>query len=43
MVERIKKTMEEMASNAIEIFKNLSGKDIEIMEDLLKRTLVEAL
>ena len=35
MVERIKKTMEEMASNAIEISKNLSDRDIEIMEDLL--------
>jgi len=34
-VERIRKTMEEMASNAIEISKNLSDQDIENMEDLL--------
>ncbi len=35
MAERVKKTMEEMALNAIEISKNLSGKDARIMEDLL--------
>ena len=35
MVERIRKTMEEMASNAVEISKDLSDEDIEIMEDLL--------
>ncbi len=35
MVERIRKAIEEMASNAIEISKNLSDQDIEIMEDLL--------
>lgn len=35
MAERVRKTMEEMALNAIEISKNLSGKNVEIMEDLL--------
>lgn len=35
MVERIRKTMEEMALNTIEISKNLSDKDTKIMEDLL--------
>jgi len=35
LVERIRKTMDEMASNAIEISKNLSDKNVEIMEDLL--------
>lgn len=35
MAERVRKTMEEMALNAIEISKNLSGKNAEIMEDLL--------
>ena len=35
MVARIRKTMEEMASNAIEISKNLSDRDAKIMEDLL--------
>ena len=35
MVERFRKTMEEMASNAIEISKNLSDKDARIMEELL--------
>ena len=34
-MERIRKTMEEMASNAIEISKNLSDQDIENMEDFL--------
>ena len=34
-MERIRKAMEEMASNAIEISKSLSDQDIEIMEDLL--------
>ncbi|MBA7674326.1 3-hexulose-6-phosphate isomerase [subsurface metagenome] len=38
MGERVKKTMEEMALNAIEISKNLSGKDARIMEDLLLDT-----
>ena len=37
MAERVKKTMEEMALNAIEISKNLSGKNAEIMEDLLRK------
>jgi len=34
-VERIRKVMEEMASNAIEISKSLSDKDTEIVEGLL--------
>ncbi len=34
-MERIRKTMEEMASNAIEISRNLAERDIEAMEDLL--------
>ena len=38
MAERVRKTMEEMALNAIEISKNLSGKDAKIMEDLLLNT-----
>ena len=35
MAERVRKTMEEMALNAIEISKNLSDQDARIMEDLL--------
>jgi len=35
LVEKIRKTMEEMALNTIEISKNLSDKATEIMEDLL--------
>jgi len=35
LAERVRKTMEEMALNAIEISKNLSGKNARIMEDLL--------
>lgn len=35
MAERVRKTMEEMALNAIEISKSLSDQDAKIMEDLL--------
>jgi len=35
LAERVRKTMEEMALNAIEISKNLSDQDARIMEDLL--------
>ena len=38
MAERVRKTMEEMALNAIEISKNLSDKDTKTMTDLLLDT-----